>query len=124
METKHTPGPWSINEWPQKDNRISIGAKGTPLIAYVPSRDVSYNEQAANAEFIVLACNNHEELLTECKHLREMLAAVSARIEIEKQDRVSHGKGNIFMLSGLHDDIRKLIARADAVVAKIEGEQA
>jgi hypothetical protein len=52
---KFTPGPWSINEWTQKDDRISIGAVGTPLIAYVPSRDVSYNEQKCNANLIAAA---------------------------------------------------------------------
>jgi hypothetical protein len=57
METKFTKGEWSINEWTQPDDRISIGAVGTPLIAIVPSRDVSYNEQKANAKLIAAARN-------------------------------------------------------------------
>lgn len=55
QESKHTPAPWSINDFPQKDSRISIGAIGTPLIAYVPDRDVSVNEQKANARLIASA---------------------------------------------------------------------
>jgi len=51
----HTPGPWTINFWTQKDDRISIGAIGTPLIAYVSSRDVSYNEHKDNANLIAAA---------------------------------------------------------------------
>ena len=68
-ERKHTPGPWSINEWKQRDASIRIGAKGTPIIAEVPLKYVSINEQQANAELIVRACNSHEELLAACKYV-------------------------------------------------------
>ena len=54
-EAKFTPGPWSINEWPQATSDIAIGAVGTPLIARVPLRDVSINEQKANAHLIAAA---------------------------------------------------------------------
>lgn len=63
METKFTKGEWSINEWTQPDDRISIGAVGTPLIAIVPSRDVSYNEQKANAKLIAAAPDLLEALM-------------------------------------------------------------
>lgn len=63
METKFTKGEWSINEWTQPDDRISIGAVGTPLIAIVPSRDVSYNEQKANAKLITAAPDLLEALM-------------------------------------------------------------
>ncbi len=53
----HTKTPWSINEWPQPAGVISIGAVGTPLIARVMDRDVSFNEHQANAKRIV-ACVN------------------------------------------------------------------
>lgn len=52
MNAAHTPGPWSINDWPQATTDIAIGAVGTPLIAKVPLRDVSINEQKANAALI------------------------------------------------------------------------
>lgn len=64
METKFTKGEWSINEWTQPDDRISIGAVGTPLIAIVPSRDVSYNEQKANAKLIAAAPDLLEALMS------------------------------------------------------------
>lgn len=51
----HTPAPWSKNEWPQKDSSICIGSIGTPLIAAVMLRDVSINEQKANADLIAAA---------------------------------------------------------------------
>jgi hypothetical protein len=49
---RHTPGPWSINDWPQGDSEIRIGADGTSRIATVHLRDVSINEQYANAKLI------------------------------------------------------------------------
>ena len=55
MSKQHTPGLWSINEWPQATTDIAIGAIGTPLIAKVPLRDVSINEQKANARLIAAA---------------------------------------------------------------------
>ena len=55
MSAQHTPGPWSINEWPQATTDIAIGVIGTPLIAKVPLRDVSINEQKANARLIAAA---------------------------------------------------------------------
>jgi hypothetical protein len=51
----HSSGEWSINNWPQKDADIRIGAVGTPLIAIVPLRDVSINEQKDNAALIAAA---------------------------------------------------------------------
>jgi hypothetical protein len=55
--SEHTKEPWSINEWPQPDSTIAIGAVGTPLICRVIFRNVSINEQKANARRIV-ACVN------------------------------------------------------------------
>ena len=62
-EPKFTPGPWSINEWPQAASDIAIGAVGTPLIARVPLRDVSINEQKANANLIAAAPDLFNALL-------------------------------------------------------------
>lgn len=53
--SQHTPGPWSINDWPQANTDIAIGAVGTPLIARIPLRHVSINEQKANARLIAAA---------------------------------------------------------------------
>lgn len=54
---------WGINQWTQPDSSIAIGAVGAPLIARVVLRDVSINQQKANAEFIVKAQNMMPALL-------------------------------------------------------------
>lgn len=55
MTVKHTPGPWKVDEFTRKTNEINIWADGTPLIAKVHLRDVSINEQFANADLIAAA---------------------------------------------------------------------
>lgn len=55
MKTEFTKGEWSINNWTQPDDTIAVGAVGTPLIARVHLRDVSINEQKANAKLITAA---------------------------------------------------------------------
>lgn len=62
MPNKATPGPWSINNWPQAHSNISIGGPGTLIIAKVPLRDVSINEQAANAALISASQDMYEAL--------------------------------------------------------------
>lgn len=61
----HTKEPWSINDWPQPDTSIAIGAVGTPLIARVILRDVSINGQKANAARIVACVNACAGIATE-----------------------------------------------------------
>lgn len=65
MSQQHTPEPWGINEWPQPDASIAIGAIGTPLIARVILRDVSINEQKANARRIVACVNACAQITTD-----------------------------------------------------------
>lgn len=65
MKNQHTQEPWSINNWTQPDSSIAIGANGTPLIARVMLRDVSINEQKANADRIVACVNACEGIGTE-----------------------------------------------------------
>lgn len=92
MTDMHTPGPWSINSWPQATSDISIGASGTPCIARVPLRDVSINEQRANAAVIAAADDMLEALRSllesitnsECGEVDRKLAVKDAREAIAK----------------------------------------
>lgn len=75
---KHTPGPWSINSWPQADADIRIGATGTPCLAVVPLRFVSINEQAANSRLIAAAPELLEALRALLAEHAEMNAELRA----------------------------------------------
>jgi len=57
-----TPRPWSVNDWPQRDADIRIGAAGTPLIATVHLRDTSINGQRANTALIIRAVNSYDAM--------------------------------------------------------------
>jgi len=68
----HTPGPWYIHH-----NKVDIiSSQDRFLIAHV-STEYRGNEYEANAEFIVRACNDHDELLTQLKLAKSMLVAKS-----------------------------------------------
>ena len=65
---KRTPGPWTV-----ANNGFALGIlkyddEGNyTVLARIPSYFVSDVEMKANAEFIVRACNSHDELLTACE---------------------------------------------------------
>jgi len=58
----HTPTPWKAEE-----NRVFQIKHPTFRIAICTSNSADYLEEKANAEFIVRACNNHDELLEALK---------------------------------------------------------
>ena len=81
MPTKHTPGPWDV--WISDSGEIiEIQLEATkineqPFVVVCWSGfdqcDVtSLKEQAANAKFIVKACNSHDDLLAALKDLLPM----------------------------------------------------
>ena len=84
MTDKHTPGPWSINNWPQASTDIAIGAAGTPLIAKVALRDVSINEHKANAYLIAAAPEMLEALQDIAAYYQNSWAADRANRAIAK----------------------------------------
>jgi hypothetical protein len=89
MSTKHTPGPWafrhgSIVAW-FEDRHIRL--------ADIPDHDD--NEQNANGEFIVRACNAHDGLLAALQRMVEVFdgpggtdspACVAARAAIARAE--------------------------------------
>ena len=105
MSDKHTPTPWRVlhsgyphvvvvtEKWDSEDG---------VLICY-PGRHTSAAdpEVQANAEFIVRACNSHEELLA---------AARSASLELTTVG-IGHG----------HTHSQDVVARLQAAIAKAEG---
>ena len=60
-KAKHTATPWSVDASRQTEGIIKIWAPGIPVLADVPLRFVSINEQKANAELIVTAVNSYDK---------------------------------------------------------------
>jgi hypothetical protein len=63
MKTKHTPTPWKVLHKGSGAFEIS---KGIILICNRSPRS-NIEESEATGEFIVKACNNHDNLLKACK---------------------------------------------------------
>lgn len=73
-ETKHTPGPWTIHGNVGKNGNTGILADKAPCIIAIMGNEKQWPAEAlANAQFIVQACNAHENLLTACGYLLSRL---------------------------------------------------
>ena len=103
-ETKQTPTPWKLSifglyadDMPERIQFVVRREEWT-RVALVAAPD--YLESKANAEFIVRACNSHDDLLAACKAMLEDL----------KADPRAQGYDSV--------------AIAEAVIAKAEGMQA
>lgn len=96
MNAQHTLGPWSVNDWPQATTDIAIGAVGTPLIAKVPLRDVSINEQKANARLIA-EC---PELLTQLETMVRAFLVYAPKIEGAEYNCVLNARALIAKIKG------------------------
>lgn len=77
MTTQHTPTPWRVEE--DKKNLIAATSPGF-FLDPVARCNVSGVHEAdkANAAFIVLACNAHEELLAALKKASYYLDGASS----------------------------------------------
>ena len=65
MDATHTPGPWfaiGADAPHQVDIRVKANSPAGASICTMGSAS-TVKEQAANAEFIALACNSHDGLL-------------------------------------------------------------
>lgn len=85
MNPNHTAGPWSINDWPHARSEISIGAAGTPRVAIIPLRDVSINEQKANARRIVACVNFCGNVETEKLEMASLASTISDACRLREQ---------------------------------------
>lgn len=92
----HTPGPWRVD--PKAITRVVAGANDT--VAVTGCQSDLIDEWPPNAEFIVRACNAHDE----------MLAALQELLECADAECVSGSS---------HEPIE----RARAVIAKATGQQ-
>lgn len=111
MNAKHTPGDW-ITHNDIDGTEVVYVAEGHQIIAYVPTGRNSmrqtggrlpvFEEGKANAEFIVRACNAHDDLLAVCK-------MVLVRLELEAFER---GEDAVFPCAAMRDSLRRVIDQA------------
>ena len=77
METKHTELPWKYHQMPEECKSVPIVADGPTCIGHIEKyptvpppysndHDYRYSMGMANAEFIVRACNSHDNMLKAC----------------------------------------------------------
>ena len=85
-EAKHTPGPWSLNNWPQGDAELRIGAMGVARIATIHLRDVSINQQKANAALMIAAPDMLAALIAVQDDYRELLRSGPTNEEADEID--------------------------------------
>jgi len=70
--SKHTEIPWST----KPNEELIYGSDGEVIM--IVSGNQSLDEDFANAEFIVTACNCHDELLAACKTMKTILSALES----------------------------------------------
>lgn len=107
----HTPTPWILV--PQGDGSSMLARefetgkqmnpKGLRLVSHVFARGNSLAEDEANAAYIVLAVNCHEELLEKLKMATAWLQNISAR-----EDRMPKGLGDF-------SELQEAIAKAEQI---------
>jgi hypothetical protein len=106
-----TPRPWSVNDWPQRDADIRIGAAGTPLIATVHLMDTSINGQRANTALIIRAVNSFDAMRDA---LRMMDAdAIAARVRAMSIDSGARCEEYAILLGEIGFAARAALALAD-----------
>lgn len=124
--TAHTPGPWRT-DWLGDDRGWILDEQSNYLAEIVTEDDCGFvvpkDEQRANAEFIVTACNAHADLLKLAQDYRE---ACSTRIDLLKEQLADEHE-----FSGDATEIRDQIAHwkaarknCDTVIARTHGNAA
>ena len=70
-----TPFPWAVNqdESNVEDEALQIKGPNGWLIARLGDGESVYNQDRANAAFIVRACNSYEAMLTQLRATQAML---------------------------------------------------
>lgn len=89
---QHTPGtptPWAVWSACKEGPRpLFVVAKGNPRRIIGPVGLVGNSINEADAAFIVLACNAHDELLAACKEL--LCVFVEGGTRLERLDAIRH----------------------------------
>jgi len=84
-EGKHSPGPWKarpskFGKNPALTNPPGIVDGQNDYVAVLGGGNVHFSNAEANAEFIVRACNTHDDLLEALKEARDALVCESTNV--------------------------------------------
>lgn len=116
--SKHTPGKWGLTADENWIFAVDVPKNGGDIICLAPDMPSSLDNWKANAEFIVRACNAHEEMLEEIKELkneksvmilalRELNAKIDDYWNATPSNRVQYEKGICIMQKKCHSLISK-----------------
>lgn len=82
MSTKHTPTPWKVKgglhiEKPPSGPQHDRDPEQPVALVYTKELTSDALKTAkANADFIVSACNSHDDLLAMCKELKDIIGCI------------------------------------------------
>ncbi|TBG37136.1 hypothetical protein ELG78_09155 [Rhizobium leguminosarum] len=88
----HTPTPWSSHLYMLGD-ATAESASGRPIATLHNSEFIDTGQRIANADFIVRACNAHDELLSACLGVRAMLEGMGQLIPAMLENAITIGQG-------------------------------
>jgi len=101
MDAAHTPTPW--HEATRGPNNMPvIGAKGM-MLAHVCTGDEFQSEADANAEFILRACNSHDQVVTALKRSHMAIDRLMARL-IELDPTFSPSKSDALLVLRMNNE--------------------
>jgi hypothetical protein len=105
---QHTPTPWTTRPVYENDGRHEIRSAGCDTVGYAPlayvrgDKRLTGGDGAANATFIVRACNAHYELLAAAQMVIEKYDERKAFLELA---------GRVTSMAGI-EELRAAVARA------------
>lgn len=108
MTTKHTPTPWATDILVPMDGRLDKDAtiyqnngsgQGNEICTFRHSPDENLDNRhpqaISDAEFIVRACNAHEELIQALSKVDERLSRIDTRGDYYLQEEIGRAKMQI-----------------------------
>lgn len=90
---KHTPTPWKVSSWYDKDKGKNLVIKSTDNKIIADMQWQIDDTEKANADFLTRAVNSHEQLLLAVKGFRQYLSLDGRQIsELDEIIAKAEGK--------------------------------
>lgn len=105
MSTAHTAGPWRQHDM-EHDSIVASGDR--KAVALVMGRSRSPEEDTANLEFILLACNSHDSLIAENARAHEEYSNINFAYQQLSDTHAAALAASEAALLALKKDIQKI----------------